>query len=342
MTSKELLTFLFSKLDDSFINSLYFQELKKIVFEYCCDYFDQISVSSFLYEELPFCDFPVEVGDTILEFESGPIYLNIVQEGGVFIVELRLTKDDALTSTLATIGDFSRIETSVITLEDLSYASYDNKVYYYSKNEVTPIEIKGEEDYNFAKEFHIPLRLARFFRLYFKKMGNLFNRYAITENFNAFETFLDDEDYYAFIGPFATSSFIGFIKGYCFSHINANLLEIFIEDGRFDDIIEERESILEAIVSFLGSDGECVISYSFYQAILLYLTGLISSLNIKGFILKCVNGIYLLYCVTFRDNECYYEAYEVADEQVKSMYQLNSFNKENETLTSFFGMGHGR
>lgn len=336
LDTKELINYIFSLLDDVITKHAYFAELKKIVFANLTDDFEEISVSQEIFDKIPPEYYDVDVGEALLEFTAGELYVNIMKADSVYTIQVILNRENDLVSTLASLGDFSRIENIVMTFGGSKYEDFKVDIYFYEDNELIPSFVLGDDVYSFMKTFKLPVPLGTYFYHNMSKFLTIYNNYLERE-YTPIDELLDQNDYYAFMPPFNLFKLKDYFKYHFKSEFDDSLLEVLFEIRGKVEFKNDISFLVDSILDKTGIVGRATMTYSLYQNILLYLLGYIDEIDARGFLIKEVNGYYTLYSIIIEQNIVQVMEKNITNEEAELLYRQNSFNSTIPELSNFFG-----
>jgi len=102
------------------------------------------------------------------------------------------------------------------------------------------------------------------------------------------------------------------------------------------------ENIRDRLQELIGIDGEVVMSSNIYQNLIPILGGYeAEAYDMKGYIIKSLNGKYYFYEVSFKTLEITAAVHEITSSEAIDIFNKNERNKDVYGLREFFGVNRG-
>jgi len=184
------------------------------------------------------------------------------------------------------------------------YEYFNIEAHHYDINykELPIADYNGLKNAIFSDHFGIPENMAPFFREKFSLYSKYLSELKSEQTMRTRDSKLNLEDYFLFMPPFNLAA----LKTYMSDMFRENVGERIGEklNENYLSCLYRVENIRDRLQELIGIDGEVVMSSNIYQNLIPILGGYeAEAYDMKGYIIKSLNGKYYFYEVSFKTLE---------------------------------------
>ncbi len=223
---------------------------------------------------------------------------------------------------------------------------YDIKLYDKNYHEIKR-DMSSDIDKHFSVVFGVPIEMARFLRLNFKKFAPNISKYKVQKDLEYCQDMLQKDFLNSFMRPFNFGELREFINTELDNEryeTDEFIVELAEDMGYFEEVEKTNIDfkpflkVYNELVKYIGNKN-VVMSSNLYQDIVIFLLDLTEGvLYTKGVIISKDNGFFTYYFVEISNEEVKVMCLPLSEDEAHSLYYAYNGNEEVEGLDTFFGI----